>query len=314
MFLPRNLEARVLSSSTVEAIYRIVGEERLPSARILRALFPLIPVFDWTTWIRQVDLCLVGGDPVTLSLRLRRAVSDAQGAALRSIGLICPGDFSGAPLKLLDDPIFVRDLVERGLLPRAAVEGVECSAGIIEGIVGLAVEEIERAGARGVYAVDHAQGGRAAGSDEILMRLTRRRGRPRDGDRQRRPISGLDGRQMRSANEGGGWLFDDSAKLSSAGLDTLRKAMVGRFEAPPRGSRFADVIIARRCEVMSGFISPSEHQADDLGVEFMEQELGAQVYGLARAVPSSVADAVEIWLEDLTRAVRPPVVERNRKG
>lgn len=304
-FLPKEMSARmILPPSTLETIHAITGEEPMPRHPALRRAVSLIYAVDPTIWARRVDLCLVGGDPLVLSARLKRICDAGELGPHQKLAIIDPGLFSGAPIASLGDPAVRAEFETCGAVPSAPPEGG--LSRFIASMVDGAVQRLHARGPRVIYAVDQVQGARDALRGEIVLRLTRDAEARRAGRAQRAPASR--GVNMVATGAHSAGLFETSRSLSDAGMARLRTGLLEFAAVPPSGARFADILVARRVEVLSGFISPGDVPPSvRFDESFVEEEIGADVFRLARRVPNSLEDAISAWRADLLRAARGKV-------
>jgi len=296
----------ILAPSTLETIHAITGEEPMPESPFLRRVVSLIYAVDPTIWARRVDLCLVGGDPMVIAARLRRLCERRELDPHQRVAIVDPGLFSGAPMAALRDPAVLEEFVSAGAISMSSAAPMgqwRDPADIVSDMVTDAALRLASGGPQIIHAVEQVQGARDHVRGEIVLRLTRDRARRRHGAQQRVPASR--GVEIVSAGQHSAELFEASHRLSDAGSSLLRRALAPITTCPPRGARFADVLVAHRVEVLSGFISPGQMpSAVRFDESFMEREIGAEVFRLARRVPTSLEDALSAWREDLLRAAR----------
>jgi len=292
----------LLAGSTIKVMHKIAGEERHPQNGLWTALLQLQTALDWSLWIRRVDVALIGGDPLLLARRVTRLLTDSpEGKALR-IAIIHPGVFSGAPLSALEDP----DL-------RAAMS-LHVPSGIPDEDAPLTLirEEIRRAasllnarGGGGVMAFEMTQGLFDEEREETVLRLTRHK----DKARRRGICSSATPTEqvMKSSSSGrSSDLYTRSEQIFRQGLTEMRESFLETLVEPPAGQRFADLIIADHCELLSGFISPPAGSSGPLTAEDVTKMVGTP-YRLAEEAPRRVAQAVDFWREDFGRAAKDPI-------
>lgn len=159
-------------------------------------------------------------------------------------------------------------------------------------------------------AFEMIQGLRDPLRDEIVLRLTRKEKKERrDGLRSSADAVA----QIRArAGSGGELLYARSEKLFRDGLARFRHNLAGVMEEPREGRRFADIVIAKRCEILSGFISPPGASAARVPADWQEEMAGIP-YRLARQVPQSVSDAISFWKEDFARAAKDPISSQEKE-
>lgn len=261
----------------------------MPSSRLAQHVIGLIYAVDPTIWARKVDLCLHGGDPLLLARRLARLASASDFRSAPRVAIIDDGMFSGAPLAALEDDWIVQEMIADGELP-AGVPGERTQAdGIIRAIIKRDIARVVASGMEVFWIDRRVQGARDRQRDEIVLRLSRQTAetpapsslQPADG-----PAKGL---------------FEQSRDLDARSRAVLRKELRPILKGVPKGDRFADILVASRLEVFSGFVSPGRHpEAVMFDARFM-QEIGAEVFRLAQRVPTSVEDAIADWRADLRR-------------
>lgn len=298
----------ILPPSTLETMHAITGEEAMPKGAVLRRLVSLIYAVDWSVWTKPVDLCVVGGDPLTVWARLRAECRRAPLERAKSIAVLIPSQYSGAPLAALEDEAILRAFVEEGLVPSSLVDWALAPSArvrhLLEGLADDLAVELARSQVTGILSADLAQGGRDKTREEILLRLTRPEGvkRPQGA---RRCIAGRAGAQQIAGSEDAtSGIFSRSRAYFHSGWARLRERALVEFEAAPGGTRFADILITKQCDVLSGFISPgTSHIRADPSVEFMQDALGANVFSLAYAKARTLEGAMDAWRSDLRRAL-----------
>lgn len=291
----------MLAASTLKTMHRIAGEERHPDWRLWTWALMAQSAIDPSLWVRRVDVALIGGDPLTLARRINQLLRGAAPGSGPRIAVLHPGLFSGAPLAALQDPALRADL------------GLVLSEGVTEDAASsfLIAQEVERASAAlslrgrgGVLAFEAVQGAWDATRSEMVLRLTRRK----DVGRRRGTLaSALMADQITAAGDPRGHdLFSRSSRLHRAGMTTLYRALRGHLEEPPSGRRFADIVIAKRCELLSGFISPPAvaPSGGELAGELPEH---IARYRLAGPPPRRVRDALNSWCDDFRRATDDPI-------
>lgn len=288
----------MLPESTVRCIHDITGEVTWPATRTARMIRRVEASLDWTLWIRRVDVALIGGDPVILAARLETLARQCNFRAPMRIAVLHPGSFSGAPLALLSDA----DIRRRLALPDPAAQAIDPAAATVRSVIERMSPIAKARFGAGVRAFDMVQGCRDSKRGETVLRLTRDRMSPR-----------LSGRALSDAPKPqicgsdtplGGGLYARSETLFEEGLGMLWRHLPGGFKEPPGGFRYADVVVARRVEVLSGFISSPAVVGD--GVQ-NDEDCSAISYLLARAAPACVDDALEMWAQDLALAREGPI-------
>lgn len=296
----------LLAPSTLEAIHRASGEEPMPQNHLLRRAVALVYAVDRSIWARRVDLCLIGGDPLVLAARLRQETLVSSAGAPRRIAVLHAGRFSGAPLAALEDDDVLAEFLDLGALPAQFVDrSLQGSARVRDILHRMSADlgqRIAASGIAGYCACEHVQAVRDQARGETVLRLTRMQGVDRRSGRLASDHDLSDA--LRPAGDGdAAALFSRSRDHAAAGIAAILRQGLPGFESPPRGARFADVIIARRVEVLGGFISPGEAAGERPGVDFMQEGLEARLFHFARRVPLSVADALTMWRTDLLEAI-----------
>lgn len=282
--------------STLRCIHDITGEEAWPETRFGRAIHRLQANLDWTLWVRRVDIALIGGDPVTLSVRLETLARQSDYRDPLKLALLHPGSFSGAPLALLSEPD-VRHSLALSDPPDHATDPARAT---ITAMIERMTPFLKARAGTGVRAFDMVQGCEDPERGETVLRLTRARERPRLPGRA---LSDEPRPQIRSSETPlGGELYARSAQLFDEGLADMWRRLPGSFREPPSGCRYADVVVARRVEILSGFISPPA-----VSREARRKCAPSMPYRLARGVPSCVEDALEMWTHDLALARGGPI-------
>ena len=294
----------MLAGSTIKTLHRIAGEERHPDWRLWTWALMAQSAIDPSLWVRRVDVALIGGDPLTLARRITQLLRGAPPGAGPRIAVLHPGLFSGAPLAALEDP----DL--RGALGLALPSGVadeEAAKYVLTREIARATAALSLNGRGGVVAVEAVQGDWDPIRQEMVLRLTRRKG----VGRRRGPVaSAAPAAQMTAANDPRSQdLFSRSMRLHREGLSQLHQNLLGHFEEPPVGRRFADIILAPRCEILSGFISPPAvfSAADPATASLAASTAQVGRYRLAGPPPRLVRDALESWRDDFRRATHDPI-------
>lgn len=292
----------VLAASTIRLMHEIAGEEcHLKSPLGMKAL-QFQAMFDWSLWVKRVDVALIGGDPLILSRRIIKLLSDADHREAPRIAILHPYAFSGAPLAALEDRL-IRS--KTGLSAPSGTTGDEGAWRIIEREIDRAVGLMNSKGRGGVMAFDMVQGLKDAERDEVVLRLTRPEGQPRrTGARPTGDVYSqiaMTPQQGRSAD-----LYQRSEVLFRRGLNEMHHRFEGVLKEPPAGRRFADLIIAKRCELLSGFISPPKGATQSLALKEVRKMAGVP-YFLAGPPPPRVAQAVSFWLQDFDRATNVPI-------
>lgn len=286
----------MIPESTLRCIYDIAAEEPWPEAASLRAILRVQASIDWSLWVRRVDLALVGGDPILLAARLGQLRRERGFRDPARVAILHPLCFSGAPLAALDDAA-IRE--RAGIVspdPGAADPGRDAVLRSVE----RDLAGVPQVVSGGVIAMDMVQGIFDAERGEIVLRLTRDAGAFRA--RGRRLSTGAQP-QIAAPGAGPGVdVFERSRALFDHGLRAAWSHLSGLLEEPPPDRHFADIVVARRVEVLSGFISTPVRDAR--GPECLA---GVRQFRLAAEVPRSVARAVEIWCADLDAARSDPI-------
>jgi hypothetical protein len=300
----------ILPPSTLETMHAITGEEAMPKSWALRRLVGMIYAIDWTIWTKSVDLCLVGGDPITFWARLRAECKTSSPEQVRTIAVLLPPEFSGAPLAALEDDEVLSSFIEDGLIPERFVDWTLVPKKRVDMLMQVLADDLStllmQTSIEGLLSADLVQGGRDEQRGEILLRLTRPQGVSRPKGVHRRAISARDAVQLESAGVAVSEIFSRSRGYFHGGWQSLRSRPLAEFKAPPAGRRFADVLIAKQCDILSGFVSPGASYARaDPSIEFMRDALGARVFDLAHASSLSLEGAIDAWRADLRRAHNP---------
>jgi hypothetical protein len=286
----------ILDSSTLEMVHSIAGEELMPKNHIVQRAIALIYAVDRGFWVRSCDLCLVGGDPITLCLRLLRAIKETPLGGTLRISILHPGVFSGAPLAVLEDDDIFADFLRNNLIPTGliseAVEPRRRVQALIDSLVAEVAAQMSMISIKGIFAPEFAQAGRDKKRDEIVLRLTRQKGVVRrDGHDFFPSYAMVD--QITSVKGTTHNIFDLSRCLCVGGMSSLRKGVLRGFSTPPKGARYADILLTKRCEVLSGFLSIGDGMnTAPKGVVFMEEDVGADLFQFSRGAPDSLAEAV----------------------
>lgn len=281
--------SRKLPPSTLEVIHAITGEEVMPSSRLAQHVIGLIYAVDPTVWARKVDLCLHGGDPLLLARRLARLASSSDFRAAPRVAVVDDDVFSGAPLAALEDNQIVQEMVSAGELPGVALRERTQASEIIRAIIKRDIARVIASGMEVLWIDRRVQGARDRHRNEIVLRLSR----------QAEEAAMLPG--LHAAGGPAQGLFEQSQALDRKGRVVLRRELRPVLKRVPKGDRFADILVASRLEVFSGFVSPGRHpEAVMFDARFM-QEIGAEVFRLAQRVPTSVEDAIADWRADLRR-------------
>jgi len=290
-----------LAASTIRAMHRIAQEENPSFGRISMLALRAQTVFDWSLWVRRVDVALIGGDPVILSRRICGLLEAAGQGPVPRIAILHPRSFSGAPLAVLEDPVFRG---KAGLVSPFGISDAEAPGAIVDREAGAALRALAGTGRYGVFAFDLVQGTFDAERNEVVLRLTRDHGKPRQTGLS---LSGRGVSQISASADGtGSDVYRRSERLFHLGMDRLGSGLAEIMDTPPRGRRFADLVIARKCEVLSGFVSPpggGEGGFDPVEMSLIE----GSPYRLAGRPPQTVNDAITFWLEDFRRASGDPI-------
>lgn len=259
----------------------------MPASPLAQHLIGLIYAVDPTIWARRADLCLLGGDPVLLARRLGRIAAGCDFRTRTRVAVIDNGVFSGAPLAALSDEAILSDMIAAGELPAGSGRHSGQADGVIDRLIAHDASRVVSSGMDILWISGGVQGGRDHERSEIVLRLCDETG----------------GKAGPRAAEGPArTLFDESCLVSSRGLGVLKRALAPVLRHAPAGKRFADIVVTPHLEVMSGFVSPGYHpEAVRFDARFME-EIGAEVFRLARRVPTSVEDAIADWRADIRRA------------
>jgi hypothetical protein len=292
----------VLAASTIRLMHEIAGEERpFKSSVGIRAL-QLHAMFDWSLWVKRVDIALIGGDPVILSRRIATLLREADRRNPPKIAILHPGSFSGAPLAALEDG-FIRS--KTGLAPPGKATGQDGAWQIMEREIDRAAGLLNSLGCSGIMAFEMVQGLKDMERDEVVLRLTRPEGQPRRNGP--RPTGDIRSQIAMAPDEGrAADLYQRSEALFRRGINEMHHRFKDVLKEPPSGRRFADLIIAKRCELLSGFISPPKGATRKLAAEEVRKMVGAP-YCLAGPPPPRVAQAVSFWLQDFDRATNVPI-------
>ncbi len=291
-----------LPASTIRIMHEIAGEERHPDSRLWMAALRLQSAIDWSLWVRRVDVALIGGDPIIIARRVQALMKNAQPGKAPRIAILHPGGFSGAPLGALEDPVFRK---ETGIELSEDIENAQAPRQIIRREIDRAAQMMETHGGGGVIAFEMVQALHDATRDEVVIRLTRSKGVKRA--RGVSPSAQMVAQVEHSSDKGRSFdLYARSEALYRSGLHELLERMRGILKEPPDGARFADLVIAKRCELLSGFISPPRHRSGRITVEEVEKIAG-KPYCLAGPPPRRVSDAISFWRQDFDRAGNIPI-------
>lgn len=295
----------VLAGSTIKTLHRIAGEERHPEWRLWTWALMAQSAIDPSLWVRRVDVALIGGDPLTLARRITQLLRGAAPGPGPRIAVLHPGLFSGAPLAALEDPDLRREM---DLTLPDGVGDEAAARYLLTREIGRATAALALHGRGGVVAVEAAQGAWDPIRQEMVLRLTRRKG---VGRRRGVVASAAPAAQMTAASDPRGQdLFSRSMRLHREGLSQLHQALLAHFDEPPVGRRFADVVVAPRCEILSGFISPPAvfPTGDPAPAPLSDQKDHVCSYRLAGPPPRLVRDALESWRDDFRRATHDPIL------
>lgn len=300
----------ILPVSTLETVHAITGEEPLPEHPALRRVVSWIYSVDPSFWWRAVDVAIVGGDPITLATRLSAICDALPQSEVSSVGIFLCGGFSGAPLWALSDERIRRDFVDAGFLHESCLHHIDGQMppvmDVIYACIDRAVAKLRKSGVQVLLCQDSLQGARDTYRGEIVLRLTRDLGQARRSAHEGSSTTSYSG----GVQNAGGALqhaFSISQSNQISGLRYLRSCLADFATSPPRGMRFADIVVSKKVEVLSGFISPG---AVPTGLSsdacHMEKEIGADLFRFARCVPNSLEDAIATWRLDLIKASCAP--------
>jgi hypothetical protein len=290
-----------LKASTIRTMHEIAGEERHSSSRLWMLALQAQSFVDPSLWVRRVDIALIGGDPILLSRRICQILKNREAGLAPRIAIIHPGEFSGAPLAALEDPAFRKHL---GLATPSGIEDGDVPAEIIRNEVARAAGLLSSRGSGGVLAFEMVQGLKDEVGGDAVLRMTRKEGLPRrDGIRS----SAMAISQIEPSKDArGSDLYMRSERLFKSGLSEMKSSFSGLLSQPPGGRRFADLIIAKRCELLSGFISPPRGRQDGLDPSEVRAIAGMPYY-LAGPPPRKVSQAITFWRQDFARATNDPI-------
>lgn len=286
---------RPVPLSTLDTIDALTREERWPENGLIRGARYVHSLFDRSLWIEKVDLALLGGDPLLQAERVIHVLRAQPGIR---IAIIDPGLYAGQPMAALDDLRF-REIAGLG-------KGVEdlSSEDLVRARIDLAADMLRRFARGGVFAREQVQAMRDPVRCELILRMTRGKNRPRRKFGSPRAAALV----RQAACDGGRALYDKSLRLH----DTLSRYAAERYGEilghPPEGCRYADVVIAQRCELLSGFLSgtPRAPGAVQTGDPNGVCELR---YGFTGVIPVRAREAVISWGEDFRRARNDPIFE-----
>lgn len=286
---------RPVPLSTLDTIDTLTREERWSGNALIRGARYVHSFFDRSLWIEKVDLALIGGDPL---LQAERVIHVLRAQPGLRIAIIDPGLYAGQPLAALDDLRF-REIAGQG-------EGDPdlSSEDIIRGRIDLAAEMLRRFAVGGVFAREQVQAMRDPVRDELVLRMTRHKDRPRRRFGSPRAADLV----KQAASDGGKTLYDKSRRLH----DTMSRYAARRYgeilDAPPEGRRYADIIIAQNCELLSGFLSGARDACGDVQTGD-PNAVCLQRFGFTGSIPVRVREAVISWGEDFRRARNDPIFE-----
>jgi hypothetical protein len=292
----------LLAGSTIRLMHEIAGEERPPQGGFCTALLRLQSVLDWSLWVRQVDVALIGGDPLLIARRVCTLLQSQTHMNGFRIAIIHPGVFSGAPISALEDPDY-RESMSLRVGPEVSDRDAPMS--ILRAEIKRAASLLNARGGGGVLAFEMVQGLFDTQRQETVLRLTRHEG---EGRQMGTRISASPTEQVtKSARSGrSSDLYDRSEHLFQNGLAEMRRQFLGLLTEPPEGQRFADLIIAKRCELLSGFISPPSGGSQALTRDQIGKMTG-DAYRLAGEAPRHVSQAVDFWRQDFARATKDTI-------
>lgn len=294
-------EKIVLPASTIRLMHKIAGEERFPNSKLWTAALQIQTVLDWSLWVRKVEIALIGGDPILLARRITTLLREHSKPEPLRIAILHPGAFSGAPLASLEDPALRQAM---GFKTPEDVCDTDAPRWIMRREIDRAAKLLHTRGA-GVIAFEMVQGLKDDARNEIVLRLTRPQGQPRRCGI--RPSAGVKMQISKADPEGrSSDLYLRSECLFADGLSEMYRQFSGSLSEPPTGQRFADLIIAKRCELLSGFISPPAGTGRQQTREEMQEMVG-QPYHFAGGPPLQVSQAVTFWFEDFGRAANNPI-------
>lgn len=287
----------ILSPKQIDHVYNMVGEDPSPGTGIAGLVIAISSAITGDIWAKPVDIAILGGDPVTA---LSCAISFLEGSTmLRAprIALLPSPNFSCAPLATLEDQALAKSLAERGAISTRMLHDLKTNAdrpvqAMMEQMAKYFAAQATDAGAR-IFLARTLTEGSPLSSRKVLLRLTT----PHD-DEDVSLFEKSPGQDRKVVD-----LFDRSASLSRYGWATVFKALRGVAQTPPRTTPFANVFVADRVTLLSGFVSPTTagYSPQDSS-NFSEKHLQQTVFDLARGAPSTVRDAVKIWEADLKRA------------
>jgi len=280
-----SLEFLMVAGSTVRTIHRIAGEEKWPEGRLMTAILGAQASVDPSLWIRSVDLALVGGDPLTLCARLDAVCAGYAPGKGPRVAVLHSGEFSGAPLAMLEDERIAKAFGAQGAEANVeAYVGTRCAA---------AARKASIVCAGGVVAFCHLQGARDDVRKEIVLRLSRGKDTLRKG--------GI-GNPATSRLEGQNDMFARSAWLERTALSQAMSTLSETFSTPKAGKRFADVVVAKRVEILSGSVGNAEAKTAEFGLSIADR-----VGGLARGFPRTAAAALYLWSLDFGAVRGEPI-------
>lgn len=253
----------------------------------------LLDVLTRTIWISRQDLTLIGGDPISIALRLAREARNTGPRKRRRVALITSGGFNGAPIAALADPEFrssVRRLLGPKGLPLGRVPTQDNLPGsesprislrapvnppsldsdrlseVRQSIIALMDEAAALISASGLVLL-HCADMVDADYDPIRRETLLRVGRPMGVMRPRALTepAGL-GQCSRDGavpilpsgqDSYGEKLLMQSAALSQIGFRLLDRRILSMGARLPAGKRFADIIATGSIEILSGHVGPA---------------------------------------------------------
>lgn len=288
-----------LRASTIRAMHQIAGEEKFPASRLRMWVHQVQSLYDWSLWVRRVDYALIGGDPLILSRRIIQILRTQGHSRPPKIAILHPGTFSGAPLAALEDEAFRRSI---GLPANLGLSGNVAPKEVVAMEVARAASFMAVHAGKGVIAFDPVQGVLDEVTGEAVLRIARCWEKPR--------VLGmrLSTKAVNQIERGDDPLGDDlyvrSERIFRQGMEYLNASMSELMSSPPTGCRFADLIIAKRCEVLSGFVSPPK--THDIG-DFKGTFIG-EPYHMAGPPPLVVSQAISSWSKDFARVSSDPIL------
>lgn len=325
----------MLPESTIRTIYRVAAEFEPRRSRPLLYMSWLADIISGDIWFSRQDISLVGGDPVTIALRLAREARQTGPMRRRRVAVIGSGGFSGAPLAALADPGFLASLrknlgaaglslgrpddaggLASGLEPLGAAFGepghppaldgyrLGEARRMIERLIGEARGLIEASGVELLYGADGPEAELDAVRGEVVLRLGRDRGK----GRTRAVITpaapgarGRDGGVAPAPAEAGspsGTLLARSDALSRHGFEVLEREILALARRIPPGRRFADVVVSSSLEVLSGHVGPARRPGEDAALDIAGSRFIEEQLGAdTYAFARRIPDSVEAALE-----------------